>query len=805
MIWRSHAIMKKLLCLIAAVLASGCSSDWSAGLVDKRTGTAATRSSAIPADAVPGSQPAPLGLRPSRLVAGAPDRGSLVQYPAHPVVRRSGAYTWHAAELSEDHALRSTITGNLSFTAPDGTRIDLAYERHVEHPDGNWSWIGRTQGERGENTVITFGDQAVFGTIPQAGAQPPLRLTMADGRTWVVASDPRRLREIRNEATHPTRPDFLVPPKLIAAQASAGSTVQMESAGAQAVSASASGDTVIDVVVGFTDGFAAYRGGASAAITRAHNLVDVTNEAYVSSQVNTRVRLVHAMSVSYPDATANQRALEELTGFEAPSTQTTPSPAFSALRSARNEYGADLVVLLRRFQTPENDGCGIAWLIGGGRSGIDASDQFFGYSVVSDGQDAGTDGKNYYCREETFAHELGHNMGSQHDSANAMKNDGSQSYGVYSYSFGLKTTTGAGNFYTVMAYGDSGQTSNRVFSNPRVSICGSDRNLACGVVGESDNARSLNQTSPIIATFRATVVPTVVQRKVEDDFNGDGVSDILWRNSNTGANTIWRSANSATGQAVSTVASQAWQVVGTGDFDGDGPSDVLWRNSSTGTNTIWRSGNSATGQAVSTVASQAWQVAGVGDFDGDDQSDVLWRNSSTGANTIWRSGNSATGQTVSSVASSAWRIVGVGDFDGDNRSDILWRNFSTGANTIWRSGNSATGQAVSSVAASSAWRVVAVGDFDGDGRADILWRNFSTGANTIWRSGNSATGQAVSTVASQAWQVAGVGDFDGDGQSDVLWRNSSTGANTIWRSGNSATSQAVSSVAPSSAWVVVDK
>jgi hypothetical protein len=36
-------------------------------------------------------------------------------------------------------------------------------------------------------------------------------------------------------------------------------------------------------------------------------------------------------------------------------------------------------------------------------------------------------------------------------------------------------------------------------------------------------------------------------------------------------------------------------VVGTGDFDGDGKSDLLWRNSATGTNTIWRSANSATG------------------------------------------------------------------------------------------------------------------------------------------------------------------------------------------------------------------
>ena len=38
----------------------------------------------------------------------------------------------------------------------------------------------------------------------------------------------------------------------------------------------------------------------------------------------------------------------------------------------------------------------------------------------------------------------------------------------------------------------------------------------------------------------------------------------------------------------------AWRVVGSGDYNGDGRADILWRNSSTGANVIWRSANSAT-------------------------------------------------------------------------------------------------------------------------------------------------------------------------------------------------------------------
>jgi len=38
------------------------------------------------------------------------------------------------------------------------------------------------------------------------------------------------------------------------------------------------------------------------------------------------------------------------------------------------------------------------------------------------------------------------------------------------------------------------------------------------------------------------------------------------------------------------------------DFDGDGQSDILWRNSSSGANVLWQSGNADTSQAIITVS-----------------------------------------------------------------------------------------------------------------------------------------------------------------------------------------------------------
>lgn len=778
----------KLAPIALLLLIAGCAEDWRPATLADGASQAAVGS--LAASRVPVAAAArAFGITS---FANLPDRGDLVGYPAQRVVRRDGAYTWHRADLSESHALQAIVDGSLRVTAPSGEILDFAYERHVEHPSGDWSWIGRLKnGAASDEVILTFGAKAAFGTIAQPG-KAPLKLTIQDGVSWLIETDRSKIAGIDNHATRPDGPDFLVAPKL-ASRPGMTSSGRMAASAPMTASATSSSGPTIDLVLGYTTGFANALGGQSQAVTRLNNMVDITNQAYANSQVAGRVRLVHTLQVSYADNTSNEEALEKLTGYQSGTGTTTPAAAFSALRAARDQYGADLVSLVRKFNDPENDGCGIAWLVGGGQSGFHGSDEYFGYSIVADGRDQGTDGKTYFCREETLAHELGHNMGSQHDSGTAGTDEdtGEPNYGVYPYSFGYKTSSG--DFYTVMAYGDSGQTSYGVFSNPRITYCGG---FACGVTDQADNARSLGQAMPTIAAFRAQVVSSGfdTSRVMYDlDSNGDGKSDLLWSNAQTGQNIIWNSANSATLRGVSTIQDLDWAVVAGGDFNGDGRSDIVWRNARTGKNTIWRSANSATLQAMTAVTNPQWSIAGAGDFDGDGRSDVLWNNGSTGQSIIWRSANSGALRNVASIKDLDWRVAAVGDFNGDGRSDIVWRNSRNGMNTIWRSANAGTLQAMSQVS-NNAWRIAGAGDFDGDGVSDVLWNNASTGQSTIWRSANSGALRGVATIKDLNWKVGAVGDFDGDGRADILWRNSATGANVIWRSANSSTTRSVSAV-----------
>jgi hypothetical protein len=81
------------------------------------------------------------------------------------------------------------------------------------------------------------------------------------------------------------------------------------------------------------------------------------------------------------------------------------------------------------------------------------------------------------------------------------------------------------------------------------------------------------------------------------DFNGDGMADILWRDT-SGNVSIWLMSGAAVLSAggLGNVPT-TWSIVQTGDYNGDGMSDLLWRDNA-GNTSMWF----MNGVAVSSIA-----------------------------------------------------------------------------------------------------------------------------------------------------------------------------------------------------------
>jgi hypothetical protein len=270
---------------------------------------------------------------------------------------------------------------------------------------------------------------------------------------------------------------------------------------------------------------------------------------------------------------------------------------------------------------------------------------------------------------------------------------------------------------------------------------------------------------------------------VSRDFNGDGTSDVFWRDNANGHIGVWTMHDGV----------QSWQdlgssnvdhkVAGFGDFNGDGTVDVLWRDNSSGQVAIGEMHNNVPSWRDLGSSTVDLKVAGIGDFNGDGTSDVLWRNDSSGVVGTWEMHDNIPAWRAIGGSGIDHKVVGIGDFNSDGTSDIFWRNDASGHVGIWEMHNNV--QTWRDLGGSGVdHKVVGVGDFNGDGTSDIFWRNDASGHVGIWEMHNNVSTWHDLGGSGVDHKVAGIGDYNGDGTSDIFWRNDATGHVGIWEMHN---------------------
>ena len=269
----------------------------------------------------------------------------------------------------------------------------------------------------------------------------------------------------------------------------------IESRSADAVLAGADSGDRIDVLVLYTASVKASLGGDAQAAVFAQQAIDATNTAYINSRIRQRVRL----------AGVQETAMVETGEF---GTELSALRADPAAAAARNAVNADMVSML----TNSTAACGIGYLMGGS-----LGNQNNAFTVTA---------RTCAVGNLSFAHELGHNMGSQHNPEN-----GSGATFIYGYGHYIN-----GSYRTVMSYVDpcsSGCTRRPYFSNPAVVFSG----FPTGVVDARDNARSINNTADTIANYRYSGSSlTMTAFNARENFPLRVARNVTWTSDNLAGN-----------------------------------------------------------------------------------------------------------------------------------------------------------------------------------------------------------------------------------------------------------------------------
>ena len=217
-------------------------------------------------------------------------------------------------------------------------------------------------------------------------------------------------------------------------------------------------------------------------------LTTASNQSYKDSGINMTLRVVYTESTAYSESVSNSQALDDLANDR---------NEFAGVSAKRAQYGADLVFLFRPLYAQTHGSCGTTYLE---FANGNPANKWLGYGTIDDGSSKDAM-KGYYCAINTYTHEIGHSLGLVHD------REYSNASGVfyYSYAWGIQ-----GSFGTIMSYK---QPVIMYFSAP--SLTTQCKSQPCGypesdAARSSDQAKSVNYTAPLIASFMPTMVATPV-------------------------------------------------------------------------------------------------------------------------------------------------------------------------------------------------------------------------------------------------------------------------------------------------------
>jgi hypothetical protein len=276
------------------------------------------------------------------------------------------------------------------------------------------------------------------------------------------------------------------------------------------------------------------------------------------------------------------------------------------------------------------------------------------------------------------------------------------------------------------------------------------------------------------------------------DFNKNNVADTIFWNQN-GNIEIMQGVNPSARNFVERVPTNiGFRIAGLSDFDGDGDTDVLWRNINNGLTFVWIMENNVKVRDVfleSVPDSTGYAVALFKDLDGDNVSDLTWRNLNNGHLVTWllNSNGSKKRDIINNKLTipSGYMISTIcSNVQEKNVLGLVLRNFKTNEFLIRKLVNGVMTNSISYPNVPIDYQIKGCADVDGDDFDDIIWQQASTGLAFAWKMQlhNRVGEYMIDTVSpSSGYELYQFARFDNNKTQDLFWVNRNIGTIVVWQ------------------------
>jgi FG-GAP-like repeat len=190
------------------------------------------------------------------------------------------------------------------------------------------------------------------------------------------------------------------------------------------------------------------------------------------------------------------------------------------------------------------------------------------------------------------------------------------------------------------------------------------------------NGHAQNVSFTTLPAMQVTT-PIPQRNSAPNDFNGDGLSEILWYNPNTSQLQFW-SMGVGDGSTVQHLGTRTvnvtagYYVAATGDFNGDGLTDIVFTSANRDLY-LWKSNGQGGFQSTRIDNYPAgWIPIGAGDVDGDGSDDLLWFNASSCQFGYWLMKNGVRVLSQSLPVTCGYTPLSIGYYALSNRISIVW-------------------------------------------------------------------------------------------------------------------------------------